>query len=184
MPTLPINFLSLFLTFFKAGGLTVGDGYAVVQPLRRAIVDTNGWLTPDDFAEHLALVQAMPGIFNVNLATYLGRQLLGWKGSVAALSGMLLPPVFILIVFATFFNEFRQFPAVESFLRGARPAIVALIALPCIQMWRSSGVTLSTVWIPVGAAICIGLLGVSPSIIILVLVFLAVLYAIMVHATD
>lgn len=54
MPTLPINFLSLFLTFFKAGGLTVGDGYAVVQPLRRAIVDTNGWLTPDDFAEHLA----------------------------------------------------------------------------------------------------------------------------------
>lgn len=50
----------------------------------------------------------MPGIFNVNLATYLGRQLLGWKGSVAALSGMLLPPVFILIVFATFFNEFRQ----------------------------------------------------------------------------
>lgn len=184
MSTLPTNILTLFLTFLKSGGLTVGDGYAIIHPLRRAIVETNGWMTADEFAEHLSLVQAMPGIFNVNFATYMGRQLLGWKGSAAALLGMLLPPIVILIIFATFFNDFREFPAVHSFLRGARPAIVALIALPCFQLWRSSGVTLSTVWIPVGAAICIGLLGVSPSLIILALVFLAVLYAIMVHATD
>ena len=184
MSTLPTNILTLFLTFLKSGGLTVGDGYAIIHPLRRAIVETNGWMTADEFAEHLSLVQAMPGIFNVNFATYMGRQLLGWKGSAAALLGMLLPPIVILIIFATIFNDFREFPAVHSFLRGARPAIVALIALPCFQLWRSSGVTLSTVWIPVGAAICIGLLGVSPSLIILALVFLAVLYAIMVHATD
>ena len=77
--------------------------------------------------------------------------------------GMILPAVVILIVFATFFDDFRHFAAVDSFLRGARPAIVALIALPCFQLWRQSGITLSTVWIPVGAAIGIGLLGVSPT---------------------
>lgn len=98
MSTLPTNILTLFLTFLKSGGLTVGDGYAIIHPLRRAIVETNGWMTADEFAEHLSLVQAMPGIFNVNFATYMGRQLLGWKGSAAALLGMLLPPIVILIV--------------------------------------------------------------------------------------
>lgn len=121
MSTLPTNILTLFLTFLKSGGLTVGDGYAIIHPLRRAIVETNGWMTADEFAEHLSLVQAMPGIFNVNFATYMGRQLLGWKGSAAALLGMLLPPIVILIIFATFFNDFREFPAVHSFY--AAPAL-------------------------------------------------------------
>ena len=120
----------------------------------------------------------MPGIFNINLASLLGHRLMGWKGSAACLLGMVLPPLVILVVFATFFNDFRKFPAVESFLRGARPAIVALIALPCFQMWKKSGITLSTVWIPVGAAIGIGLLGVSPTLIILGLTLLGLLYAV------
>lgn len=180
----PLTPLTVFLTFLKAGGLTIGDGYATVTPLRKSLVEKNGWMTDDDFSTHLAMVHAMPGIFNVNFATYLGHQLSGWKGSAAALAGMLFPPLCILIVFATFFNQLRGFSAVESFLRGARPAIVAIILLPCIQMWRKSGISLSTVWIPVGAAVSIGLLGISPTYIILGLAFLAVLYAVMVHVND
>ena len=58
---------------------------------------------------------------------------------------------------------------------------MALILLPCFQMWRNARISLSTVWIPVGAAIATGLLGISPSYIILGLTFLAVLYAFLVH---
>lgn len=35
---MPLNFLTLFLTFLQAGGLCIGDGYATIVPLRRAIV--------------------------------------------------------------------------------------------------------------------------------------------------
>lgn len=181
---MPLNLLTLFITFLKAGGLTIGDGYATVQPLRQALVKSCGWLSEEEFARHLAVVHAMPGIFNINLAVWLGRKLKGWPGSVACLLGMTLPAVVILIVFATFFDDFRHFAAVDSFLRGARPAIVALIALPCFQLWRQSGITLSTVWIPVGAAIGIGLLGVSPTYIILALTALGLLYAVMVYNND
>ena len=181
---MPLNLLTLFITFLKAGGLTIGDGYATVQPLRQALVKSCGWLSEEEFARHLAVVHAMPGIFNINLASLLGHRLMGWKGSAACLLGMVLPPLVILVVFATFFNDFRKFPAVESFLRGARPAIVALIALPCFQMWKKSGITLSTVWIPVGAAIGIGLLGVSPTFIILRLTLLGLLYAVVVLNND
>ena len=178
---MPFNLLTLFLTFLKAGGLTIGDGYATIQPLKKALVKDTGWMTEEEFTEHLTVVHAMPGIFNVNLAAYLGMQLKGWKGSLTSLSGMVFPPFVIIIVFATFFDDLCQFEVVESFLRGARPAIVALIALPCIQMWRKSSINLSTIWIPVGAAICVGLLGVSPSIIIAILGFLGMIYGIIIH---
>lgn len=141
-------------------------------------------MTDDDFSRHIAIVQTIPGVFNVNLASYLGKQLNGWMGSTACLLGMLLPPMLVFIPFATFYNSFCQLSIIQSFLRGARPAIVALIALPCIQMWRKSSISLSTIWIPIGAAIAIGLLGISPSYIILGLIVLAALYAIFVQSTN
>ena len=176
--------ITLFNTFLQAGGLTIGDGYACVAPLKKASVKKNGWMTEEEFAHHLAVVQAMPGIFNVNFATYMGRQINGWKGSAVCLLGMLLPPLVIFSIFATFYNDFCEVPAIRAFLRGARPAIIALVALPCIQLWRSSNVSLSTVWIPIGAAIAIGLLGISPSYIILGLTVLAAIYAILVYSNN
>lgn len=181
---LALNFITLFTTFLQAGGLTIGDGYAVIAPLRRALVKRNCWLSDDEFAQHLAVVQAMPGVFNINLATYIGRKLYGWKGSAACLLGMILPPLLIFLIFSIFYNDLCNQPAIKAFLRGARPAIVALIALPCLQMWNKSGISLSTVWIPVGAAIAIGLLGISPTYIILGLILLAALYAVFVLSSD
>lgn len=181
---LTLNFITLFTTFLQAGGLTIGDGYAVIAPLRRALVKRNCWLSDDEFAQHLAVVQAMPGVFNINLATYIGRKLYGWKGSAACLLGMILPPLLIFLIFSIFYNDLCNQPAIKAFLRGARPAIVALIALPCLQMWNKSGISLSTVWIPVGAAIAIGLLGISPTYIILGLILLAALYAVFVLSSD
>lgn len=179
-----LNFITLFTTFLQAGGLTIGDGYAAIAPLRRALVKRNCWLSDDEFAQHLAVVQAMPGVFNINLATYIGRKLYGWKGSAACLLGMILPPMLIFLIFSIFYNDLCNQPAIKAFLRGARPAIVALIALPCLQMWNKSGISLSTVWIPVGAAIAIGLLGISPTYIILGLILLAALYAVFVLSSD
>ena len=181
---MPFNLLTLFFTFLKAGGLTIGDGYATIQPLKKALVQKNGWMTEEEFTEHLAVVQAMPGIFNVNLAAYLGMQLKGWKGCATSLMGMIFPPFIIILIFATFFDDFCKFEMVQSFLRGARPAIIALIALPCIQMMRNANVNLSTIWIPVGAAICVGFLGVSPSIIIAVLGIMGLFYGLITHLND
>lgn len=172
-----MSLIELFITFLQAGGLSVGDGYACIAPLRRAIVGRNHWMSSEDFSRHVALVQTMPGIFNVNLATYLGKQLCGLKGSVVCLMAMLLPPFVVFLLFASFYEDIFQSHFLSSFLKGVRPAIVALIAYPCIQMWRSSGITLSTIWIPLGAAVAVGFLGISPSYIILGLVVVAGLYA-------
>lgn len=174
--------LNLFFAFLSAGGLTPGGGYATITPLRRAVVEKYKWMSEDEFERSLTIVQAMPGIFNVNFAAFLGHKIYGWRGCTAGLMGMIFPPMLVFIIFATFYDTFRSFPAIEGFLRGARPAIVALVALPCIRMWRKSCITLSTIWIPVGAAIAIGLVGISPSYIILGFILLGILYGIFVHS--
>lgn len=182
MPTsLPLTSFTLFLTFLRAVGLTPGGGYATVPPLRKRVVEKYAWMSDEDFASCLAVAQAMPGIFTLNLAAYTGRKLFGWRGSVVALVGALLPAVVVMLVFATFYDDFRSLSGVENFLRGARPAIVALILLPALQMWRQWRVMLSTIWLPIGAAIGIGFLGVSPAYIVAALVALGVLYGIFVH---
>lgn len=178
--TLPITPLTLFLAFLKACGLTLGGGYATLQPLRKKIVEENAWMSQEDFARILALAQAMPGILTVNLSVYIGHRLGGWRGGVVALAGTLLPPFVILVIIASFFEDIRSLPGISGFLRGARPAIVALILLPCLQMWHSWKVSLSTVWIPVAGAIGIGLVGISPVYIIVGFVALGVLYAVFV----
>lgn len=179
-----ISLPTLFLLFFKSGGLTLGDGYAVLAPLRKAIVDEQKWMTRDDFDRQVALVQAVPGIFNVNLAAFLGYALLKWKGCAVALLGMVLPAFAILLLFAGVFDNVRDDHVVKAFLQGARPAIVVLLVLPLLQIVRKSNIMLSTVWIPIGAAIAIVLLGVSPVYVVAGLTVLGVLYAVIVMSYD
>lgn len=177
---MPLNLFSLFMTFLKAGGLTIGDGYATVTPLRQALVTQNHWMSEEAFEEQLSVVQAMPGFFAINLPVYMGHHLMGWRGTLGAAAGMLTPPLIIFIVLASCFNTLREQFMIDSFLRGARPAVVGLIVCACLKSWRRSGIVLSTVWIPVGAALTIGLLGVSPTLIVLGLTVAGLLYGILV----
>ncbi|MFA5469568.1 MAG: chromate transporter, partial [Bacteroidales bacterium] len=51
--------------------------------------------------------------------------------------------------------------------KGIRPAVVALIAAPLFRLAKSAHITLKTMFIPIGTAILVGFLGVSPIWIIL-----------------
>lgn len=181
---MPLNLFTLFLAFLKAGGLTIGDGFATIEPLRLTIVRKLGWMKDEDFSDSLAFVQAMPGIFNLNLAAFVGFKLRGRRGSLTALAGMLLPPLLIILIVATFFDDLRAFPVVERFLQGARPAIVALILLPAFRLLKPTHLGLSTIWIPIGAAVAITLLGISPTFLVLGLTALGLLYGLLVKVDE
>ena len=56
---------------------------------------------------------------------------------------------------------------VEKAFKGLRPAVVALIAVPCLTTARSIKLSYKQLVIPVGAALLIWLAGVSPAWIIL-----------------
>ena len=159
--------LELFTTFSKVGAFTLGGGYAMVPILEKEVVEKHGWLSREDFLNVLAVSQATPGLFAMNMASHIGHKLCGVKGGIVSALGVAGPSIIAILLIAMFFQTFKDNIYVEKFFRGVRPAVVALIAAPCFSMAKSAHITLYNMWIPIVACLLIAAFGVSPIWIIL-----------------
>lgn len=145
---------TLFLTFVKIGMFTIGGGYAMLPLIQRDVVD-RGWMTKEDFIDVFSVAQSLPGIFAVNIAIFVGYKLKKtWGGFVCAL-GTILPSFVIMLLIALFFTQVKDNVWVEKAFMGLRPAVVALIAVPCLTTARSIKLSYVQMIIPVGAALLI-----------------------------
>ena len=66
-----------------------------------------------------------------------------------------------------FFTQVKDNEWVEKAFKGLRPAVVALIVVPCITTARSIKLSYKQLIIPIGAALLIWLGGISPAWIII-----------------
>ena len=159
--------LEFFLTCNKIGAFTLGGGYAMIPIMEREFVDKHQWMDRQEFMDIMVVAQTTPGIFAIDMASHIGYKLRGvWGGIVGAL-GIALPSIIAIMVIAMFFQNFKDNEYVAKFFRGVRPAVVALIAVPCFKMAKTANITWRTAWIPVVCAALIWLLGVSPIYIII-----------------
>ena len=157
---------TLFLTFVKIGMFTIGGGYAMLPLIQREVVD-RGWLSKEDFVDVFAVTQSLPGIFAVNISIFVGYRLKKTPGAICCALGTILPSFLIILLIALFFTQVRDNEWVERAFKGLRPAVVALIVVPCLTTARSIKLTKLQLIIPVAAALLIWQVGVSPAWIIL-----------------
>lgn len=157
----------LFWSFFKIGTFTIGGGYAMIPLMEKELVDRRKWLSKEEFMDLLAVSQALPGVFAVNMATSVGYRLRGAWGSIVSIVGNIFIPILIILGFATSFRYLKDNTLLESIFKGIRPAVVALIAAPVFSMAKTAKVRWSNCWIPLVSMLLIYLLGVSPMWIIL-----------------
>ncbi len=160
-------YLQGFLTFLKIGLFTIGGGYAMIPLIEREVVERRQWLKREEFLDLMSLSQALPGVFAVNFSIYIGHRLRGLRGSLALAAGVVLPSFVIILLVAMFFSAFADNRVVEAIFRGVRPAVVALIAVPCIKLGKSAHITWTNAWFPIAIALLIALLGISPVYIII-----------------
>lgn len=139
----------------------------MIPLIEEEVVNKRKWIDREAFLDLLAVAQTIPGVFAVNMSINIGYRLRKTRGAVTCALGCVLPSFLIILAIAVFFHSFRDNKTMEAIFKGIRPAVVALIAAPCIKLARSARITLSNVWLPVGAALLIWLLGVSPVYIIL-----------------
>src|SRR5215213_791734 len=64
---------------------------------RRMVVEQRRWMTPDEFNELYSISQVLPGPNIVNFSVVFGRRLRGVPGALAALTGLLGPPILIIL---------------------------------------------------------------------------------------
>ncbi len=168
--------LTLFRTFFKIGIVTFGGGYAMIPLIESEIVDKRKWIERGQFLDLIAVAQTCPGVFAVNISTFIGYKLRKTPGAIISTLGASLPSFLIILLIASVFREFQDVPAVAAAFRGIRPAVVALIAVPTFNLAKSAGINLYTCWIPIISALTIWLMGVNPIIIIVIAAFGGYLY--------
>ena len=160
-------YTQLFTTFAKIGSFTLGGGYSMVPVMQKEIVDKKGWLASDEFMDILAVSQATPGLFAMNMASHIGYKLKGTLGGIVGALAVALPSIIAILLIAMFFQAFKDNIYVEKIFMGIRPAVVALIAAPCFSMARTAKINRYNIWIPVVAALLICAFGVSPIGVIL-----------------
>ena len=171
------KYCDIFWSFFKVGTFTVGGGYAMIPLMQRELVERHRWITDEEFHDWVAVSQAMPGVFAVNMAASVGNRLRGLRGSVVAIVGNIMMPVLFILLIALFFQTMRGNIVVQRIFLGLRPAVVALIAAPVFNMAKSARITWSNCWIPLVCASLILLLGVSPVLVIFLAALLGYLYS-------
>lgn len=156
----------IFTVFAKIGAFTIGGGYAMI-PLIQAEMSRRGWISEEELPDIVALSQSAPGIMAVNISIFAGHRLRGFKGSVAATLGSILPSFIIILSIAVFFTAFKDNPWVERAFTGIRPVVIALIAVPTLRMARKSCKKWWAWLLAVTALALVAFLGVSPIYIIL-----------------
>ena len=157
-----------FKTFFKIGIFTLGGGYAMIPLIEEEVVNKHHWVDKDEMLDLIAIAQSCPGVFAINIATFIGYKLKKERGAIATALGTALPSFLIILAIAIFFKQFEDNRIVAAIFRGIRPAVVALIAVPTFNLGKRAKLNKFTIWIPVACALAIWALGVSPIYIIII----------------
>lgn len=132
------------------------SGFGGVLPwARRLLVETEGWLTAEEFNVLLGLCQFLPGPNVVNLAVAVGVRFCGWRGAVAGALGLMLGPFLVALMLGVLYEHYGELPAVQSMLHGITLVGAGLIIATGIRMGLN--VKHRRVYLPFAAAAFVGI---------------------------
>ena len=125
--------LALFLATFTISA-TANSGYAIIAVMRDDFVNKRKWFTEDEMADYVAIVQSAPGPMAVTSSMVVGYQSAGLLGSLAAVTGVILPPFLVMVLVTVFYQTIVSNPYVTIFMRGMQMGVVALLLDICIGL--------------------------------------------------
>lgn len=98
-------YLQLFWAFFQIGLFSVGGGYAAMPMIQSQVVNGFGWLTMAEFADVVTIAEMTPGPITLNAATFVGTQMAGIPGAIAATFGCIVPSCIIVTTLAVLYKN-------------------------------------------------------------------------------
>lgn len=161
------DLFDLFWTFCKIGALTFGGGYAMLPLIQREVVENKKWSTEKEILDYYAVGQCTPGVIAVNTATFIGFKIKGIIGGIVATLGVVFPSLIIILIIASFLENFANLSIVQSAFAGIRVAVVALIITTVIKLLKSSVKDYLGIIIAILTFIVSAFLGLSPVYVVI-----------------
>ncbi len=148
-----IGVLKIFLTFLKVGAILYGSGYVLFAFLDTELV-ANGWLTRQALIDAVAIGQITPGPV-LSTATFIGWQMNGITGALAATIGIFLPSFLFVLILNPLIPKMRQSEILGAILDAVNVAAIALIIAVSVEMAKDTLTDWRTILIAVASLIVV-----------------------------
>ena len=128
--------LKVFWIFLKVGAILYGSGYVLFAFLDGELVAT-GLLTRQELMDAIAVGQFTPGPV-LSTATFIGYQLFGFWGAIAATVGIFLPSFIFVLILNPIIPKLRKSRFLSAFLDAVNIAAVAIMLKVLVEMGMES----------------------------------------------
>lgn len=161
----------LFLIFLKVGAVLFGSGYVLVAYLDGELVEKLGWLTKQELLDAIAIGQFTPGPV-LSTATFIGYQINGFWGALAATTGIFLPSFLFVLILNPIVPKLRKSSLTAGFLDAVNIGAVGIMIVVTYRLgttvlidWRSAVIAVLSIaltfsfkkvnafWIVIGGAL-------------------------------
>jgi chromate transporter len=134
----------IFWLFSRVALFSWGGGPASLALMQREVtmatwvppgaLGPEPWVTSAEFADAVAIGNALPGPIAPQVSSFVGYKLAGISGAIAAAAGTVLPTTLLMLILVVFFFGIKDNLTVKAMLRAVRPVIVGLLLWTTYEM--------------------------------------------------
>jgi chromate transporter len=137
----------IFVLFTRVAMFSWGGGPASLALMQRetthalwippGFVEKQPWVSSTEFADAVAVGNALPGPIAPQVSAYVGYKLAGTPGAIIAAAGTVIPTTLLMLLMIVFFFGIKDSPTVKAMLQAVRPLVVGLLLWTAYDMFTT-----------------------------------------------
>ncbi|HEY3310111.1 MAG TPA: chromate transporter [Anaerolineales bacterium] len=137
----------IFVVFTRVAMFSWGGGPASLALMQRetthamwvppGTTQAQPWVNPAEFADAVAVGNALPGPIAPQVSAFVGYKLAGTPGAISAAAGTVVPTTILMLLMVVFFFGVKDSPTVEAMLQAVRPLVVGLLLWTAYDMFST-----------------------------------------------
>jgi chromate transporter len=131
-----VSFAEALKVWTRIGCLSFGGPAGQIAMMHRELVDERQWLDEKTYLQALNFCMLLPGPEAMQLATYAGWKLHGWKGGLVAGTLFVLPGALVVLVLSMIYAAFGTVPLVTALLFGVKAAVLVIVIEALLKVAR------------------------------------------------
>ncbi|MEM8907049.1 MAG: chromate efflux transporter [Bacteroidota bacterium] len=124
--------------FFKLGCIAFGGPAAHVAMMEKEIIEKRQWMSREHFLDLMGATNLIPGPNSTEMTMHCGYERAGWPGLFVAGICFIFPAVVLTGFLAALYVQYGTLPAVQPFIYGIKPAVLAIILGAVIKLGKKA----------------------------------------------
>ena len=122
----------------RLGTLGFGGPVALVEYMRRDLVEQRKWISAAEYKEGLTLAQLMPGPLAAQLAIYLGYVHYGVLGATLVGFAFVLPSFWMVVGLGWAYQRYGGLSWMQAVFYGVGACVIGIIAISAFKLTRKT----------------------------------------------